>query len=55
MWFLVHRRRRAMWMYNRVMMPLGVRFQKKLTLVAGMVPTDGVAEVLMVCRKQGAA
>jgi SAM-dependent methyltransferase len=55
MWFLVHRRRRAMWMYNRVMMPLGVRFQKKLTLVAGMVPTDDVAEVLMVCRKQGAA
>jgi SAM-dependent methyltransferase len=55
MWFLVHRRERAMWMYNRVMMPLGVRFQKKLTLVAGMVDTENVAEVLMVCRKQGAA
>jgi SAM-dependent methyltransferase len=52
MWLLVHRRRRAMWWYNRVMMPLGVRFQKKLTPVPGMVATEGVNEVLLVCRKQ---
>ncbi|MGH8460381.1 MAG: class I SAM-dependent methyltransferase [Stenotrophobium sp.] len=52
MWFLVHRRRRAMWLYNRVLMPLGVHFQKPLTLHDGMVATDDVAEVLLVCRKR---
>jgi SAM-dependent methyltransferase len=55
MWFLVHRRERAMWWYNRVFMPLGVRFQKPLAFVPGMIGNDGVDEVLMVCRKRGAA
>ena len=50
-WGLTHRRERAMWWYNRVMMPLGVRFQKKLTLASGMIDTDDVDEVLLVCRK----
>jgi len=52
MWFLVNRRKRALWWYNNVFMPLGVRFQKKLDLSPGMVPTDGVAEVFLVCRRQ---
>ncbi|MEO8004578.1 MAG: class I SAM-dependent methyltransferase, partial [Betaproteobacteria bacterium] len=30
MYWLTHHRERAMWWYNRVMMPLSVRFQKKL-------------------------
>lgn len=51
MWFLVHRRQRAMWWYNHVFMPLGVQFQKSLVLTAGMVGTEGVDEVLLVCRK----
>lgn len=51
MWSLTHRRERAMWWYNRVMMPLGVRFQKKLTLASGMIATEDVDEVLLVCRK----
>ena len=55
MWFLVHRRERAMWWYNRVFMPLGVRFQEKLALVAGLIDTENVDEVLLVCRKEGAA
>ena len=50
-WYLVHQRARAMWWYNRVMMPLGVRFQKKLALASGMIDTDGVDEVLLVCRR----
>lgn len=51
MWFLTHRRERALWWYNNVFMPIGVRFQKKLDLVAGMIDTEGVDEVLLVCRK----
>jgi SAM-dependent methyltransferase len=53
MWFLTHRRERALWWYNRVFMPLGVRFQKKLALVPGMLDTERVDEVLLVCRKRG--
>lgn len=55
MWWLTHHRERAMWWYNRALMPLGVRFQKKLALAPGMIDASGVDEVLLVCRKQGAA
>jgi len=54
-WWLTHRREQAMWWYNRVMMPLGVRFQKKLALCPGMIDTSKVGEILLVCRKQGTA
>ncbi len=54
MWFLTHRREQAMWWYNRVFMPLGVHFQKKLTLAPGLIDTEHVDEVLLVCRKQDA-
>jgi SAM-dependent methyltransferase len=52
MWCLTHRRAQAMWWYNRVMMPLGIRFQKKLELSPGMIDTGKVDEILLVCRKQ---
>jgi SAM-dependent methyltransferase len=51
MWWLTHHRERAMWWYNRAFMPIGLRFQKPLELVAGMIPTDSVDEILLVCRK----
>lgn len=54
MWWLTHRREQAMWWYNRVMMPLGVRFQKKLSLQPGMIDAEDVDEVLLVCRKRQA-
>ena len=54
MWFLVHRRKRAMWWYNRVMMPLGVRFQKPLALAEGLIDTAEVGEVLLLCRHRPA-
>jgi SAM-dependent methyltransferase len=54
-WWLTHRREQAMWWYNRVMMPLGVRFQKRLALCPGMIDTSKVDEILLVCRKQGTA
>ena len=53
MWWLTHHRERAMWWYNRALMPLSVRFQKKLTLAPGMIDASEVDEVLLVCRKQG--
>lgn len=51
LWWLTHRRERAMWWYNRVMMPLGVHFQKKLSLQPGVIDMADVDEVLLVCRK----
>jgi len=50
-WFLVHRRQRAMWWYNRVFMPLGLRFQKPLQWRDGMGDTHGVDELLLHCRR----
>ena len=51
MWWLKHRRERALWWYNKLIMPLGLRFQKKLQLAPGMIATDGVDEILLVCRR----
>jgi SAM-dependent methyltransferase len=53
LWWLTHHRQRAMWWYNRVMMPLSARFQRKLALRPGMIDTAEVDEVLLVCRKRG--
>jgi SAM-dependent methyltransferase len=53
MWWLNHHRERAMWWYNRVLMPLGLRFQTELHLAPGMIATDKVDEILLVCLKRG--
>ncbi|MBC7961750.1 MAG: class I SAM-dependent methyltransferase [Steroidobacteraceae bacterium] len=55
MWWLKHRRREAMWWYNRVLLPLGMFFQKRLKFVEGMIDASGVDEVVLVCRKRTAA
>jgi hypothetical protein len=55
MWFLSHYREWSMWWYNSVFMPLGVYFQTRLTLVDGLIDTENVDEVLLVCRKEGAS
>ncbi len=52
MWSLTHRRKQAMWWYGHVLMPLAVRFQKKLRLVPGVIETDRVNEILLVCRRR---
>ena len=52
MWWLSHHRERAMWWYNHAFMPLGLRFQKALQLCPGMIATEGVDEVLLVCRRE---
>jgi SAM-dependent methyltransferase len=51
MWWMTHDRKRAMWWYNRAFMPIGLKFQKPLVLADGMIPTDAVDEILLVCRK----
>jgi SAM-dependent methyltransferase len=51
MWWLTHHHERAMRLYNRTLMPLGLRFQKKLQLVSGIIPTDHIDEILLVCRR----
>ncbi len=52
MWWLTHQRERALRWYNCVFMPLGLRFQKKLDICTGIIATDQVDEILMVCRKR---
>jgi SAM-dependent methyltransferase len=51
MWWLLHHREMAMWWYNRAFMQLGLRFQKELRLTPGMIATDHVDEILLVCRR----
>jgi len=53
MWWLTHQRERALWWYNRVIMPLGLRFQQSLSFADGLLDTAQVDEILMVCRKAG--
>ena len=52
-WWMNENRERAMWWYNRVFMPLGVLFQKRLKLSPGMIDTRLVDEIVLVCRKTG--
>jgi SAM-dependent methyltransferase len=53
-WYLTHKRERAMWWYNRVFMPLGLRFQRPLAIGDGLIDTTGIDEILLVCRKTAA-
>ena len=55
MWWLLHHRELAMWWYNRVFMQLGLWFQKELRLAPGMIATDDVDEILIVCRRDASA
>ena len=50
-WFLTHQRERALWWYNRVIMPLGLRMQKPLRWQRGMADCEGVDELLLLCRR----
>ncbi|MDO9067511.1 MAG: class I SAM-dependent methyltransferase [Deltaproteobacteria bacterium] len=52
MWCLTHRRQEAMWCYNKVLMPLGIYFQKRLDFFDGFIDATGVDEIVLVCRKR---
>jgi SAM-dependent methyltransferase len=55
MWWLAHHPELAMETYNRVFMPLGLRFQKTLQVCPGTIDTSDVDEILLVCRKRPSA
>jgi SAM-dependent methyltransferase len=55
MWWLLHHRERAMWWYNHAFMPLGLWMQRELRLAPGLIPTDDVDEILLVCRRAAGA
>ena len=50
MWFLRHQHRRAMWWYNRVFMPLGLRSAPPLALRDGVIDPSALAGILLLCR-----
>jgi SAM-dependent methyltransferase len=52
MWYLMHRRERAIWWLNHVIMPLAERFQRSLRVHDGLVPTDAIDEILLICRRR---
>jgi SAM-dependent methyltransferase len=52
MWYLTHQRQRAMWWYNHVFMPLGLRMQKPLDWKPGLTDDPNVDTTLLICRKQ---
>jgi SAM-dependent methyltransferase len=43
---------RAIWIYDRILMPIASFFQKRLDLVPGMLDAANVDEVLLVCRRE---
>lgn len=51
LWCLAHHRERALWWYNRFFMPIALRMQRKLQFQPGMIASDEVDEVLLVCRR----
>ncbi len=50
-WYLSRHWDRALWWYNKVIMPLGLKLQRPLRWHEGLCPTKGVDEVLLVCRR----
>jgi len=48
-WFLEHRRREAIFWYNRLSGPLVRLFQRPLRLQPGLIDTRSVDEILLVC------
>ncbi len=52
MWWLTHHREHAMWWYNKVFMRLGLHMQNPLRISPGMIATDTVDEILLLCRRE---
>jgi len=48
---LLQRRKRAMWYYTHLFMPIGLWFQPRLKFVEGLVAESRIDEILLICRK----
>jgi SAM-dependent methyltransferase len=53
-WFLTHRRSLALAWYNWILLPLGILFQRRLKFQQGLLDTDGVDEIVLICRRKRA-
>lgn len=51
-WFLTNRRSGALFCYNWLFLPLALMFQKRLNFGAGLLDTQGVDEIVLVCRRR---
>lgn len=51
---LLSDRKRAMWWYNRILMPIGLRLQKPLHLQDGLPDLDQLDQILLICTKSSA-
>lgn len=54
MWFLTRHPAHAMKWYNRLLFPLALRRQRPLALRDGLLATDALDEIFLVCRKASA-
>jgi SAM-dependent methyltransferase len=52
-WWLTNLRELGIWWYDRVILPVGALFQRKLELTAGMIDVTDVDEILLACKKSG--
>lgn len=50
-----HYRKRAMWYYNHIFMPIGLFFQPKFVTQAGVADTESLDQILLICRKASPA
>jgi SAM-dependent methyltransferase len=50
-WGLSRRRVKAMRLYNRVLLPLGLHLQRRLVYGPGLIDVTKVDEILLVCRR----
>jgi len=50
--WLKRRRTAALWWYHRFFGPLGMLMQKRLKFAGGLIDTDGVQGIVVVCRRQ---
>jgi len=51
MWWIENRRAQASWWYNHLIMPFALRFERPLELRDGMIDTERVDEILLVCER----
>jgi hypothetical protein len=52
MHWLIHHRETAMRWYNGFIAPIGLLFQRRLRLSPGLIDTNGIEEVILMCERR---